>query len=279
MKNIQLPGTVVTTNWLFEHLDNPDLVILDGTMLAVGASSENIEGIPGALFFDIRNRFSAQESNYPNTQPTPESFAIEVAKLGITNQSIVVVYDQKGIYSSARVWWLFKAMGHEAIAVLDGGFPAWLDQGYKTAVLGNSVFHKSVFYTTYKPSSFVTTAQVLKGLSEPLQLILDARSPGRFKGTLPEPRDGMRSGHIPTAKNVPFSELLNEGSLKSNKELEAIFDEYETTDKQLVFSCGSGITACILALAATQIGLKNLTIYDGSWSEWGSRSELPIEIG
>lgn len=276
MKGYNSP--LISVDWLSDNLNDPNLVILNATLpkLTESAKETATKHIKGARYFDIKNVFSDTNSQLPNTFPPERQFESEAQKLGITTDSFIVVYDDHGIYSSPRVWWLFIAFGHKNIAVLDGGLPAWLaaekpvetPQPYAGA-LGN-------FKAKYQKGKIKNYKEVLSILNTDGIKILDARSGERFRGSVPEPRKGLRSGHIPSSKNLPYTDLLVDGRLLSKDSLTEKFKYYQ--DKELVFSCGSGITACILALGAEVAGHKNISVYDGSWTEWGSRHELPVGI-
>lgn len=280
MLSIKTP--IVSVDWLLKHYDEPNLVILDTAMKkATTAENDVVEvskvQLKNARFLDIQNAFSNSASRFPNTMLSAQEFSKAAQKLGINNDSAIVVYDTIGIYASPRVWWMFKAMGHSNIAVLDGGLPAWrkaklpLEKGkeYK-GEQGN-------FEAVYNSDFFSNRSAVLKAIKDTSKLTLDSRTHNRFLGITPEPRERLRSGHIPGSINLPYTKLIENQKMKSNKELSGIFNEIVTKDTELIFSCGSGITACILALGAEIIGLENKSVYDGSWTEWGSFTELPIE--
>ncbi|MDY7393814.1 sulfurtransferase [Aureibaculum sp. 2210JD6-5] len=281
--NIQLQITkpLVSVEWLYKNRLAPNLVILDATIPKVGQKETELsrnDGIENVRFFDIKNVFSNNKAPFPNTLVSPKIFEIEARKLGINKNSAIVVYDQHGIYSSPRAWWLFKTMGHKNIAVLDGGLPAWKNAGYPCEKIKAYKGELGNFKSNYQPSYIYDYRKVLDAISDNNKLILDARSDDRFKGLRPEPRAGLRSGHIPNSKNLPYNKLLNDEKMLPKKDLTRKFDSLITGRKpQIIFSCGSGITACILALGAEVAGYKNLAVYDGSWTEWGSLHELPIE--
>jgi thiosulfate/3-mercaptopyruvate sulfurtransferase len=207
--------------------------------------------------------------------PAAEFFTDEMQKLGINKDSAIVVYDSVGIYSSPRAWWMFRAMGHDQVTVLDGGLPAWIHAGFETVTqLKKRPGQRGDFVSHPQPQAFVDSNDVLKALHDEDFRVLDARSSNRFHGLEEEPREGLRRGHMPNAINIPFANVLEGGVLKSRSSLRSIFDQYK--NKKMIFSCGSGVTACILALAAEQAGYKDLSVYDGSWSEWGlASSNLP----
>ncbi len=272
MDEIQLKGPLVSVDWLNQNLEASNLIILDASMKKAtdtDADSTTIQ-IPNALFFDIKNVFSNTSDVFPNAVPSEEQFTLEAQKLGLNKNSVIVVYDDKGIYSSVRVWWLFKAFGHNNIAVLDGGLPEWIKANYKTEPIEQYKREPGNFIAYYNPEYFKFFDDIQHSINNKNDVILDARSIDRFNGFAEEPREGLRSGHIPSSKSLPYSNLLDGNKLKDKEDLKSIFDNFNVSDKNLVFSCGSGITACILALGADIAGYKNLSVYDGSWTEYGT---------
>lgn len=263
---------LVSTQWLYENLKVEKLIIFDATMKKVTDSNDPSTSvqIPNARFFDIKNVFSNTNDPFPNAVPSEEQFTTEVQKLGVNNDSFIVVYDDKGIYSCARVWWLFKAFGFNNIAVLDGGLPEWISTGFPTEEKQIKPIDKGNLIGKYQPEFFQFFDDILQLSSNENCLILDARGSDRFYGLVEEPREGLRSGHIPNSKNLPYSTLFNGNLMKSKEELQQVFSDLITNQNLLVFSCGSGITACIIALAATIADYDNLSVYDGSWTEYGS---------
>ena len=283
MRNLN--SSVVSTGWLERKLGATDLVLLDSSVPPVvpGYFSVNRDGefavIPGARRFDFDQVVCKPNTTLPHMLPEPELFEEEVRKLGINNTSTVIVYDDVGLYASPRAWWMFKAMGHDKVAVLDGGLPKWLSEkkevskNFSEPCLGN-------FIAELDENLFCDFEVVLKGLQRPSCAVLDARSELRFKGIEPEPRPGVRSGHMPNAINLPFPEVLNGGLLKSEQELREIFASLVSVNQEkIITSCGSGITACILTLAADVAGFTDLSVYDGSWAEWGLPGKLPVVSG
>jgi thiosulfate/3-mercaptopyruvate sulfurtransferase len=277
---LKIPHTIVTPNWLYQNKDAANLVILDGTIPKVTSivkDESKKEQIKSAIFFDIKKDFSVVNAKFPNTVLSPDKFEENARKIGINKDSCIVVYDDLGIYSSPRVWWLFKLMGFNNIAVLDGGLPAWIQEKYPTEISKVKARNLGNFKAKYQPENICFTADVLEAIAKEDISILDARSSGRFYGTAPEPRKGAQSGKIPNSKSLPYATLLENNIFKSEEVLKTIFSNINTTGNQMIFSCGTGITACILALGAELAGYKNNVVYDGSWTEWGSDTNNPIE--
>ncbi|MDU8887025.1 sulfurtransferase [Yeosuana sp. MJ-SS3] len=262
--NIILTQPIVSATWLKTNLNALNLVILDASF------PQPEEQIPNTRYFDIKKKFSDAFAPFPNTLPSEEQFIEEARKLGINNSSAIVVYDDKGIYWSARVWYMFNAFGHNNVAVLSGGLPAWIRSGFETEPQTNYEVESGNFSGTYNPKFFKFFDDVKKESQDKSHTIVDARSEKRFKSLEPEPREGLRRGTIPNSINLPYTTLLDNGCLKDEKELKNIFETLVKEDSQLTFSCGSGITACVLALGATIADHKNISVYDGSWTEWGS---------
>ena len=276
---MKITKPLVSVDWLYSNLEHENLIILDCTIPKVTANTailEEKEQIKGAIFFDIKNVFSDKNAQFPNTVLSPKEFEDKAQNLGINNDSIIVCYDNLGIYSSARVWWMFQLMGFTNIAVLNGGLPAWRAKKFPVEIAKTNQLKKGDFEINYKPEKIKYTQNILDSLENKDVLIIDARSKGRFYGTQPEPRKGLKSGHIPNSVNLPFEEVLEDGKMKSIAELKHIFSSFKNK-KQLIFTCGSGITASILILAATISNIKNCAVYDGSWTEWASTENLPIQ--
>lgn len=268
---ISLP--IVSVAWLETHLNHPNLVVLNATIPKVTGNntSLNKKQIPSTRFFDLKNKFSEISAPFPTTFPSEKQFTSEAQNLGINKNSSIVVYDEKGIYSSPRVWWLFKAFGFNNVAVLDGGFPAWNKACLQTELKQNYRGEKGDFEASLQSHYMKFFEDLQKESQTKNHVIIDARSENRFKGLEAEPRAGLRSGHIPNSVNLPFENLINDqGLLKSETELKQLFKPLAETNQAITFSCGSGITACVLALGAELSGYNNLSVYDGSWTEWGS---------
>ncbi len=277
------PKTLVSTDWLGAHLKDPDLRILDASWympdMGRDAKAEYAAAhIPGARYFDIDDVSDAR-SALPHMAPPTEKFMSRLRAMGVGDGHQVVVYDGAGLFSAARVWWLFRLMGKTDVAVLDGGFPKWLAEGREVEDMPPLVRdrHMTVSRQNHLVKDVTQVAAAAKlGDWE----IVDARSPGRFTGEEPEPRPGMRSGHIPGSKNVHYRTLLNpDGTMKSPAELEQVFAEAGVDPtKPVITTCGSGVTAAILSLALEILGRRH-ALYDGSWSEWGMYNDLKVATG
>ena len=269
---MKINNPIVSVSWLNEHLMSPNLVILDASIPIVtgGDSTLNDVQIPSSRFFDLKNKFSDNDAPFPTTFPSAEQFTKSSQELGINKDSAIVIYDDKGIYSSPRAWWLFKAFGHNNVAVLDGGFPAWKKANYAVENKHHFEGKAGNFKAKYRPELMKFFEDLKKESQDREHIIIDARSERRFKGLDPEPRAGLRSGTIPNSVNIPFEDLLVDQHFKNKNELNTIFKRFAKQEDNLTFSCGSGITACVLALGAEMAGYKNLSVYDGSWTEWGS---------
>ena len=278
-------GWLVETEWLAERLSAPDLVVLDATWHFAGdnrnAYQEYLdERIPGALYFDI-DEIADTDSNLPHMLPSPKKFSSRMRKMGIGDGVRVIAYDTYGMFSAARVWWMFRVMGVEDVAVLNGGLPKWKSEGLPLED-GPPTQRSERHFTARRNVELVRERSDIEDIvKNSSAMLIDARAPERFGGSAPEPREGMRSGHIPGSLNIHYEALLNEdGTVKSEAQLRAIFEAAGVEfGKPLVATCGSGVTAGILALALAIIGHKRTAVYDGSWSEWGADPALPMETG
>lgn len=264
---------VVSVDWLHQNLLSENLLIFDASIPKVTANKITTvkEQIPNTQFFDIKKAFSDPSGQFPNTIPSETQFETEARKLGVNKNSAIIVYDDKGLYSSARVWWLFKLFGFTNVAILNGGLPEWVAQGYTTETKQQHSRPVGDFEANFKPEYVVYLKDIKTLPNDASVAIIDARASNRFNCEVPEPREGLRSGTIPNSKNIPFTNCLDNGKLKSKNELQNIFSTIiNDVNKPVIFTCGSGITACILDLAATIAGYKNTSVYDGSWTEYGS---------
>lgn len=253
-------------------MQDDNILIFDATISKVvgGISALTSVQIPGTQFFDIKNKFSITDAPFPNTLPSEAQFEAQAKALGVNNDSFIVIYDELGIYSSARAWWLFKTFGFKNVAILDGGLPEWKikELPLEDKSINNSRI-KGNFKAIYKRNNVVFFESLDEISKDDTYKIIDARSSDRFNCIVKEPREDLRSGTIPTSLNLPFNQVLNANKFKSKAELKSIFASLAKDNQHLVFSCGSGITASVLALAATVAGYKN-SVYDGSWTEYGS---------
>ncbi|MUU77013.1 sulfurtransferase [Winogradskyella endarachnes] len=271
MKILKHNSPLVSVDWLNEHKDASNLIVLDATINKV-IDSES-KRILKARFFDIKNKFSDVSAPYPSTLPSKEQFQNEARNLGINNDSCLVVYDDKGIYSSARVWWLFKVFGFNNVAVLDGGLPEWTLKNFPIQPYVEDTYQIGNITVEFNLELMTDFDGINQFIKDSNVLIIDARSEARFKCLVDEPREGLRRGTIPNSKNLPFTDLINGNTLKPIGQLSEIFSKLETKNRTMLFSCGSGITACVVALAATLCNYKDLIVYDGSWTEYGSLTE------
>jgi thiosulfate/3-mercaptopyruvate sulfurtransferase len=276
-------GPLVTTDWLAAALTAPDIVVFDATKYL---PNENKDGraafagghIPGARYFDI-DEVADPDTDLPHMVPSPGRFAKLLAAMGVSNASRVIFYDQKGLASAARGWWLMGLFGHDSAAVLDGGLPKWTKEGRPLESGQPQAPKSAVFRPDYRATRLRGVGDVLRNVQTQAELVLDARAAGRFTGATPEPRAGMRSGHIPGSASLPYTDLLHmDGTFRPEAELRArLAAAGADGSRPVVTSCGSGVTACILTLGLRVAGLPEGAVYDGSWTEWGGRTDAPVE--
>ncbi|WP_107852151.1 sulfurtransferase [Oceanimonas marisflavi] len=282
MNKLELPSVLVEPQWLAQHLNHPDLVVLDASWHMPASGRNGLEEwrqqrIPGARFFDFDGRIKDQHASLPHMLPDEALFSREVSALGISNHQTIVIYDSLGIFAAPRVWWMFRAMGHDRVAVLNGGLPAWQQAGLPLEQDEPAPVEPGRFIAHRQPQWIADATEVEQALQDDGSRVLDARSRERFSGAVADPRPGVRPGHMPGAVCLPFNELLENGRLLPAERLAEKFAPLVNTGQKLVCSCGSGVTAAILALGAELAGHNHIAVYDGSWTEWGGSAHLPVE--
>ena len=272
---------LVTAEWLAGEIDKPDIVVVDASWYLPSANrhghAEFLLGhIPGAVFFD-HDKVVDPDSTLPHALPSPEVFAAAVGALGIAADKRIVVYDGAGISSAPRLWWMLRLFGAEDVSVLDGGYPAWI-AGERPVETGESNRLGTHFAAKPKQGAVADVGEVERALDRgSATQVVDARPSSRFKGLVAEPRAGLRSGHMPGAVNVPMTELVADGHFKDDADIRSVFVEAGVDlDRPVITTCGSGVTAAVLAFGLTRLGVEDLKLYDGSWSEWGARADLPV---
>jgi thiosulfate/3-mercaptopyruvate sulfurtransferase len=279
------PDALVSTEWLADHLEAPDIRIVDGSFY-LPAQKRNpraeyeSQHIPGAVFFDI-DEIADTTSSLPHMLPSPEKFSARVRKLGLGDGNKIVIYDTTPMTGAARVWWMFRAMGHKDVAILDGGLPKWMAEG--RPVTDDPPLPRNRHFTARLDNTLVRSLGDVKELIQSKrEQIVDARAAARFRGEAPEPRAGLRGGHMPGAFNLPYNDLIDPktGTMLPNEQIASrIAGSGIDPVKKVTASCGSGVTACVVALGLYLIGAPHAAVYDGSWTEWGGRDDTPIVTG
>lgn len=272
----------VAADWLAEHVDDPQVQIIDARMAPPGQEHRDLNTeyraghLPGAVFFDIE-ALSDHTSPLPHMLPRPEAFAVAMRELGVSRDKHLVIYDEGNLFSAPRAWWMLRTFGAERVSILAGGLAGWqrdellLEHGDVNVAEGE-------FEAKFAPHTVKRLTDVLLASHEGSAQIVDARPAPRFNAEVDEPRPGLRRGHIPGARNVPWGDLVVDGELKTTDELETLFARQGVDlNRPIIVSCGSGVTAAVVALALATLEAPDVTLYDGSWSEWGARADLPIE--
>lgn len=271
----------VTCDWLAEHIHDPEIQLLDARMAPIGQPDRDMvqeyrDGhLPGAVFFDIE-ALSDHSSPLPHTLPRPESFAVAMRELGVNSDRCLVVYDEGNLYSAPRAWWMLRTFGVENVRILEDGLAGWKQEN-RPLQPGDIALPEGEFEVKFNTAAVKRVTDVLLASHEGSAQIVDARSAARFDALVDEPRPGLRRGHMPGAHNMPWTDLVDNGRLKDPKTLQQLFTAIGVSaQRPVIASCGSGITAAVVVLALTVLGYPDITLYDGSWSEWGGRADLPV---
>lgn len=273
----------VAGDWLAEHIDDPEIQVLDARMAPAGqehlrnmAEEYRAGHIPGAVFFDIE-ALSDHNTSLPHMMPRPETFAVAMRELGVSSDKHLVVYDEGNLFSAPRAWWMLRAFGVQNVSILAGGLAEWQRDEYPL-VAGDVSLPEGEFEVKFDDTLIKRLPEVLLASHEKTAQLVDARPAARFNAEADEPRPGLKRGHIPGALNVPWTDLVIKGQLKTTDELQAVFRRQGVDLTQpIIASCGSGVTAAVVMLALATLGVQETKLYDGSWSEWGARNDLPIE--
>ena len=282
MARLELPASLVSVAWLREHLGDDDLVVFDASWHMPATGRDGFEEwkqehIPGSRFFDFDGRICDPQASLPHMMPDEGIFTREMRALGLNRDSRVVVYDAMGMFSSPRAWWMLRAMGCENLALLDGGLVAWDEADYPIESCREVPdYTAGDFEARFDAAQVADAGAVLAALEDDSVCVLDARPQPRFSGEAEEPRPGLRRGHMPGALNMPFPELFHHGLFRSKAELEEMLKPLVGDSRSSICSCGSGVTACIIAFALHYIGDDRVAVYDGSWCEWGLPGDLPV---
>ncbi|MTD37779.1 3-mercaptopyruvate sulfurtransferase [Erwinia sp. CPCC 100877] len=272
----------VTSDWLAEHLNDPEIQVLDARMAPPGQEHRDVPAeyraghLPGALFFDIE-ALSDHTSSLPHMMPRPEGFAVAMRELGVHDDRHLVIYDEGDLFSAPRAWWMLKSFGAQKVSILAGGLSGW--QAERRPLQGGAVTapEEGEFNVKFDACVVARLTEVLLASHEGGAQIVDARPAPRFNGEVDEPRPGLKRGHIPGSLNMPWGDLVERGALKNPEALRALFEQQGIDPQRpVIASCGSGVTAAVVVLALTALGARDVRLYDGAWSEWGSRDDLPI---